>query len=354
MLKNYLKIAIRNLSKYKVYSLVNITSFVIGLICGILIIVYVLYEFSYDRFHRNAKNIYRLGRETTTADRVIREPLSSAPTARALMKDLPEVVNTARIGFCGKTIVSFEEKKFYEEHISYADPSVFQIFTLPMTSGDPKTALVRPYSVVITKDVATKYFGMENPVGKVLRFNNQYDYLVTGVMENIPDNSHLEFDMLCSIETLYAQKNPNLENWLAFDYFTYVLLKENIDYQELEKKFPQFIDRYIGDEIKVQGKSIKFFLHPLTKIQLYSHLEGYSPGRITQVYFFSVFALCIILAACINFMNLSTARSTTRAKEVGIRKVIGANRKNLISSILRENQINFDHMELIYQSMFQF
>lgn len=336
MFNNYLKIALRNLFRHKVYSLVNILGLVIGLTCSILIIVYVLYELSYDRFHKNAKNIYRFGRETTTADRVIREPLSSAPTARALIHDFPEVSNVVRFGNRGKIIVKHDDKQFYEEHIYYVDPSVFDIFTFPMISGDPNTALVKPYSVVITEETAIKYFGTENPIGKVLKFNNQHDYFVTGVIKNVPDNSHHEFDMLCSIETLYAQKNPNLDNWLSFDYLTYVLLNDNVDYKDLEQKFPAFIDKYIGDEFKVQGKSIKFFLHPLTKIQLYSHLEGYPPGRITQVYFFSILAVCIILIACINFMNLCTARSTNRAKEVGIRKVVGANKGKLIYQFLSE------------------
>ncbi len=336
MFKNYLKIALRNLLKNKVYSIVNILGLVIGLTCSILIIIYVLYEFSYDRFHENAENIYRLGRETTTADRVIREPLSSAPTASALIHDCPEIANVARFRSSGRIVVRYEDKKFYEKHISYVDPSVFDIFTFPMISGDPQTALIKPYSVVITEETALKYFDTENPMGKILRFNNQYNYSVTGVMKNIPQNSHFEFDMLCSMETLYAQKYPNLDNWLSFEYFTYVLLKEKVDYKEFEKKFSSFIDKYISDDFKVQGKSIKFFLHPLTKIQLYSHLEGYPPGRITQVYFFFVFAMCIILVACINFMNLSTARSTNRAKEVGIRKVVGANRSNLIYQFLGE------------------
>jgi putative ABC transport system permease protein len=336
MFKNYLKIALRNLLKNKVYSIVNIFGLVIGLTCSILIILYVLYEFSYDRFHEKAENIYRLGRETTTADRVIREPLSSAPTASALIQDFPEILNVVRFRSSGRIVVRYGDKKFYEEHVSYVDPSVFDMFTLPMINGDPKTALVKPYSVVITEETALKYFGTENSMGKILRFNNQHNYAVTGIMKNIPQNSHLEFDMFCSMETLYAQKYPNLDNWLSFEYFTYVLLEEKVDYKEFEKKFSSFIDKYMSNDFKVQGKSIKFFLHPLTKIQLYSHLEGYPPGRITQVYFFFVFAVCIILVACINFMNLSTARSSNRAKEVGIRKVVGANRSNLIYQFLGE------------------
>lgn len=336
MFQNYLKVAIRNLLKNKIYSIVNISGLVIGLTCSMLIIVYVLNEHSYDRFHENAEYIYRLGKEAITGDKADREPLSSAPTAKALLQDFPEVANIARFKYCRKTIVKYRDKKFYESHISYVDPSAFDIFTLAMISGEAKTALTKPYSIVITEQIATKYFGTDNPLGKVLQFNNEYDYHVTGVMKNIPENSHLELDMLCSMETLYSQNDPTLENWLAFEYFTYVQLKDQVDYEQFESKFPAFIDKYISDDLKDQNKSIKFFLHPLTKIQLYSHLEGFSPGRITQVYIFFVFALCMLLTACINFMNLTTARSLNRAREVGIRKVVGANRSRLIYQFLGE------------------
>lgn len=336
MFQNYFKIALRNLMKNRVYSVVNILSLVIGLVCGMLIIVYVLDEISYDRFHDRAGRIYRLGRKTETAEQVVLEPLSCAPAARALMTDFPDIENAVRIRNTGNIAVRYGDKMFYEKHIAYADAPVFDVFTFPMIEGDAGTALTRPYSAVITEDMASKYFGIENPVGKILRFNNQHDYMVTGVMQNVPDNSHFEFDMLCSMETLAAQKDPDLDNWLSFGYFTYVLLKENAAPEDIQKKLPAFVRHYIGDDFKVQGKSIHFFLHPLLKIQLYSHLEGYPPGRIVQVCFLSMFALCIILAGCMNFMNLAVARSVNRSREVGIRKVIGANRKQLMVQFTAE------------------
>jgi putative ABC transport system permease protein len=336
MLKNYLKITFRNLLKHKVFSLVNILGLVAGMTCSFLIIIYVLYEFSYDRFNKNAHDIYRLDRELTTAEGTIREPLSSPPAALALEKDLPGISEVVRFHNAGKSIIKYEDKQFYEDHVWYADSSVFDIFSFPMVDGDPKMALVKPYSAVITEEMATKYFGAANPVGKILRINNSHDYVVTGVIKNIPDNSHLEINILLSLETLYAEKDPSLENWLSFEDQTYVLLKSDVDYQAVEKNFPALIDKYIGAELKGQGKSIRFFLFPLTKIHLYSHLEGYPPGRITQVYFFLMFAMCIILIACLNFINLSTARSASRAKEVGIRKVVGADRTKLIFQFIGE------------------
>ncbi len=336
MLKNQLKITIRNLLKHKVFSLVNILGLVAGLTCSFLIIIYVLYEISYDRFNKNADNIYRLGRELTTAEGTIREPLSSAPAALALEKDLPGISNVVRFHNAGKVIVRYEDRQFYEDDVYYVDQSVLDVFTFPMIRGDPKEALLKPYTAVITEEMAEKYFGSANPVGNILRINNKHDYLVTGVIKNIPDNSHLQINILFSFETLYAERYPNLENWLSFEDQTYVLLNSNVDYRSVEKKFPALIDKYIGDTLKVQGKSIKFFLFPLTKIHLYSHLEGYPPGRITQVYFFLMFAVCIMLIACLNFINLSTARSASRAKEVGIRKVVGASRNKLILQFIGE------------------
>lgn len=336
MFQNYFKIAIRNLMKHKIYSLISVLGLTIGLTCSMVIMIFVLDEFSYDRFNKKADRIYRLGREVKSAEGEMREPLSSAPTAKVLLQDYPEVENVVRLRGMGKPAIRYENKKFYQGKVYYADASVFDVFTCPMIKGDRQKALTKPYSVVITEEMAEKYFGRENPMGKILKFNNQYDFIVTGVIENMPENTHRKMNILCSFETLYAQQHPSLDDWLSFDYYTYILLRENGDYQNLEQKFSALIDRYIRKDLKSLESTLNFYLHPLTKIHLYSHLDGNSPGLISQVYYLSMFAIFIVIIASINFMNLTTARSGTRAKEVGLRKVIGAHRHTLIKQFLSE------------------
>lgn len=336
MLETYLKIAARNVKRHKGYSLINISSLAIGIACFILLFVYVFFELSFDRYHENADRIYRLGRVMKMADDELREPLSNAPTAKILRSRYPEVADIARFGFMGRIPVKYEDKLYYENGIRYADTSVFSIFTFPMIDGNPRTCLEAPYSVVITEDTAKKYFGEQNPIGKIMRFNNQNDFHVTGVMKNLPENTHFDFDMLCSFETLVAQSTPNLDEWMSFKYQTYVLLNENADPANLEQKFPALIDENVGAALAASGRKLEFFLHPLTKIYLYSHLEGYPPGRISNVYWNIILAFLILSIACINFMNLTTARSSDRVKEVGMRKVSGAVRLNLIKQFLGE------------------
>jgi putative ABC transport system permease protein len=334
--KTYLKIAARNINRHKGYAFINISSLAIGIACFILLFVYVFFELGFDRYHENADRIYRLGRVMKMGDDELREPMSNASTAKFLRSRYPEVEDVARFGFMGRIPVKYKDKLYYENGIRYADPSVFSIFTFPMIGGDPQTCLDVPYSVVITEDMAEKYFGEQNPIGEVMKFNNQYDFHVTGVMKNLPENTHFDFDMLCSFNTLVAQKTPNLDDWMSFKNQTYVLLKENTDPASLERKFPAFIAEHMNRALAASGSKLEYFLHPLTKIYLYSHLEGYPPGRITNVYWNIILAFLILSIACINFMNLTTARSADRVKEVGMRKVTGAVRFNLIKQFLGE------------------
>jgi len=336
MFNNYVKTVLRNLARYKGYTFINIASLSIGLACCILLIVYIRYELGFDRYHKNADRIYRLGKEMTSAGNEIKEPKSNAVVAKILTSSYAEVDQAVRFRPMRRVVVRYDDKLYYENRVWYADDSIFDVFTFPMISGNPKTALAAPYSVIITEEMADKYFQDENPIGRILRFNNQYDFQVTGVIKNIPENSHFIFDMLCSLETLYAQNLPCLDDWMSFDFYTYVLLKERIDARQLEQKFPAMIETHIGSKLRTHGQVLKFFLHPLTKIYLHSELEGNPPSRINNIFWNATLAIIILLIACINFMNLATARSTTRSKEVGVRKVVGAHRGQLINQFLTE------------------
>jgi putative ABC transport system permease protein len=338
MLKNYFKIALRNLRKNKVYSIITIFGLSIGLACSMLMLVFVYYEFSYDRFNEKAGQIYRLGREISSAEGEIREPLSSAPTAAVLKQNYPEVIDAVRFKSMEKVIARYGDNHFYEEHVYYSDPSVFSIFTFPLVAGDPKTVLSSPYSAVVTEEMAQKYFGNEDPLGKVLILDKN-DFIVTGVMKNLPETTHRKINILCSFETLVSMKEPDLGDWLSFNYSTYLLLRRDADYGGLESALPKLIDRFIGENTKTLHGRLSFYILPLTKLHLFSHLDGFSPGLITKIISYCSMTLLLILIACINFINLSTARSSARAKEIGIRKVVGSGKGRLVKQFLFESVI---------------
>ncbi|MDH5384649.1 MAG: ABC transporter permease, partial [Candidatus Aminicenantes bacterium] len=341
MIGNYLKIALRNVRKHKGYALVNIAGLAIGMACCILIGIYILTELSYDKFHEKAPQIYRMGIDAKLGGNIIKLPITNAPVGPVLVDDYPEVLSAVRLRRRDRIPVKYNDRLFYEDEILWADNSIFEIFTFPMIKGDPGTALDRAYTVVLTRSLAEKYFGDEEPIGKMLRLNNLDDYTVTGVVEEVPHNSHFTFNMLCSFETLYASKRLERDFWLNFNLYTYLLLPENYDYRQLEDKFPALVEKYMGQQIQAMGGEIKYFLQPLSRIHLYSHMENEiaATGDIRNVYIFSAIALFILFIACINFMNLATARSAIRAKEVGMRKVIGAGRSELIRQFMGESLV---------------
>jgi putative ABC transport system permease protein len=341
MSKNSLVTALRNLTKYKVFSTINIMGLAVGMSICILIMLWVIKELSYDRYHANADHIYRLCMDANIGGNQIQAPISNSPTASAMIQDFPEVIDAVRIQTQDKVLVELGSKRFYEENVAYADNSIFNVFSFPMIGGDPKTALATAFSIVLTRSMAEKYFGDEDPIGKTLRLNGEHDYTVTGIVQDVPVNSHFIFDMLCSFETLYQEDREHLEQWLEFSYATYLLLAENSDYHALEQKFPAFIDRHMGKELTSIGSTIDYFLQPLTDIHLYSqmNLASSDDGDIENVYLFSCIALFVLLIACFNFINLSTARSSMRAKEVGVRKTFGAVKGKLIQQFLGESII---------------
>ena len=348
MIKNYFKIAWRNLVKYKFISFINLFGLTVGLTCCLLITTYILNELSYDRYNKNAENIYRVTRSFNNKDGVVSLNLStiSPPFGYYFPTDFPEIQKMTRLLNNGTTPLKYKEKLINEPDVYFADENLFDVFTLNVLEGDPKTALKEPFSVMMSEDVAKKYFGNEDPMNKVLRANNQFDLKVTGVYKAFPANSHMHPGILVSFNTLkdsavYGAENLRT-NWGNNSFFTFIVLPRHYDPKKLVAQFPAFIDRhmdhkdYNGD---LPSKYTKLGLQKLTDIHLYSHTdyEAEPNGDINRVYIFSAIALFILLIACINYMNLSSARSALRAKEIGIRKVIGARKKELIFQFLSES-----------------
>lgn len=349
MFKNYLKTAFRNLSRYRGYSFINLLGLAIGMACCFVIMLYIQDEFSYDRYPEQNDRIYRLVLDIQTPDRgdmhIARTP---PPWAPSLADDYPEVENYVRI----KTplvswLVSYppREKIFHEKGFYFADESIFDFFSFRLLAGDPATALKEPNTLVLTESAARRYFGDEDPMGKSMRLDNAYDFLVTGVMQDVPRNSHITFDILASFSTLSAVpiygdvRYATWRNGFGPDLYTYLKLQEGYFPEELEKKMPEFLDRYIGRVLERLNLKFSPQLQALTEIHLHSNLEAEIKANsdIRYIYIFSAIALFVMLIACINFMNLSTARSASRAQEVGMRKVIGAQKKQLILQFFGES-----------------
>jgi putative ABC transport system permease protein len=340
MIKNYFKIALRNLWKHKVFSIINITGLSIGITACFFIFMYVGFELSYDNFHTKASRIYRLVTDLKTPTETINTGITAWPFAPNIKNDFPEVESFVRISG-GSILVKRGDVKFQEEKSVFADSTFFKVFDFKLLKGDPKTALSAPASIVFTETAAKKYFGNTNPIGQtVLITGDAVPAIVTGLMKDMPENSQIKADMLISMSSLTQKFNKGLDNqWGNFGASSYLLLKPGTNPKTLEAKFPGFIENHNGKERKASQMFYTFFLEPMQSVYLYSKRGGQESGSITNVYIFGIVAIFILVIACINFVNLTTARSVERAKEVGIRKVVGAEKSQLASQFIGESVV---------------
>ena len=333
MIKNYLTIATRNLMKGKTYSIINVAGLATGMACCILILLYVRDEMSYDEHHIHAHRIFRLVEEVQVSGNTRRVAITSFPMGPALVKDYPEVIDAVRFFRDDeKTVVGTQSAQFYEDGVWFVDENVFNMFHFPLSKGDIETALKEPHSVVVTEEIAKKYFSEGEPIGQVLSIGGN-EFKVTGILKDVDHNTHFQFDFLAS--------GIKRKDWIDHDYYTYLLLRTEDSAKELELKLPDFIDRHLGEKLKAAGLRLRPFLQPLTDIHLRSQLEFEmsANGDIRYVYLFLVIAAFVLLLACVNFINLSTAHSVRRAKEVGIRKAMGSSRFQLICQFLGESTL---------------
>jgi len=351
MLKNFLVNTVRNMRKQSGYVMLNLGGLIIGITSFLFISLYVIHELSYDRFHANYENKYRLKVIGRMAGSEINQAITATPMAQAMLNDYPEILKATRVRRMGDWLIGYGDNKFNEEGVMFADSTFFDVLDFRLLKGDPKTALVRPRSIVMTEEYARKYFGEADPVGqRVTMESDTVLYTVTGVMENVPDNSHIKFDMLASLSTYPQMANDQF--WISHNYYTYIEVADGTERDALQAKLQEMIIKYVGpqlqevigtsiDDFRNAGNDFSYVLEPLKDI----HLKGATqynlepPGSPSTVYIFAVIAFLILVVAVIDYVNLATAKSAGRAKEVGVKKVSGASKAGLISQFLGESVI---------------
>lgn len=349
MLQNYFKIAVRNLLRNKSFSFINLFGLTIGLACCLLIGLYIWNELSFDRYHTNSDRIWRLSRKFYNKDGSEQLHLGhlAPPFGPLLKNDFPDMQEVTRL-LQNSTTVRIEERFFSEEQVFFAEPNVFKIFDIPLQSGNPTSALNEPFSLLLNETTAQKYFGNQDPVNRVIQLNGQFDAKITGVFRDFPFNSHFHPAMLVSFSTLNDTLVYGAEalrtNWGNNSFSTFALLPQNYPVQKLVAQFPAFLDKHMqtmttAANLPKPSSFTSLHMQPLTDIHLKSHLDSEieENGDIRRVYIFSIIALFVLLIACINYMNLSTARAATRAREIGVRKVVGAFQREIMVQFLSES-----------------
>ena len=329
MFKNHFKVAFRHLKKNKAYSVINIAGLGIGMTCCMLILLWVQDELSFDRFHENADRLYRVLYQSGEE----RYSTTCAPLAAALEAELPEVQMATRYRPIGGRMIKYQDKAFHGDRFCVVDVRFFEMFTFPFIKGDASNALDHPFAMVITEETAEKYFGDEDPLGKTLRLENRFDFQVTGVLKRLPKNSHLQFDVLARFEFLSDLWGENLSSWGSNSHITYVMLQEGADPSIAGSKTDTVYKR---NNARAKGSLI---LYPMTGIHLapFGTWVDAPPGSMTHVILFSIIAGFILLIACINFINLTTAKSIKRAREVGVRKTLGAQQRDIVRQFYGES-----------------
>lgn len=355
MLKSNLSVAVRNVRKHKLYSSINVLGLTIGVACCLLIGLYVLHERSYDRFHAKADRVYRLlyhERQGTGVPRPAADEYlvwGSAAHAPLLEADFPEIERAVRLSGRHEVLVARDDRRFQEERYFFADPAFFEVFSFPLLRGNPETVLAGPRTAVLSETAARRYFGDADPIGQTLSLESgegQGDVTVSGIMADVPANSHLDFDILFSMDTFEQRARDNDQAYKFdargyADFFTYVLLKEGTSAEMVAEKLPEFVQRHYAEGLKDPPRSYGLALEPLTEAYhspagRRQPLHAGPMGNPTNLYLFSFIGLFILVIACFNFTNLATARSVGRAKEVGVRKTVGASRGGLIGQFLVE------------------